>query len=56
MTETTTRQRYAPISIVLHWAMLLLITGCDFYSKCENLAVCYHFAVGWASPTHGSEI
>ncbi len=27
MTETTTRQRYAPISIVLHWAMLLLITG-----------------------------
>jgi len=27
MTETMTRQRYAPISIVLHWAMLLIIAG-----------------------------
>ena len=27
MTENITRQRYAPISLVLHWAMLLLITG-----------------------------
>jgi len=27
MTENTAPQRYAPISIVLHWAMLLLITG-----------------------------
>lgn len=27
MTENNVQQRYAPISIVLHWAMLLLITG-----------------------------
>lgn len=27
MTEKTWQQRYAPISIVLHWAMFLLITG-----------------------------
>lgn len=27
MTETIPRQHYAPISIVLHWAMLLLIAG-----------------------------